>query len=289
MNGDGAGAVVVGVDGSPSALRAVRWAAAEAASMPAPLNLVHATVWPLISYPAPAVPPHFRSLMVAETQRWLLQAAEVAAEAAPDVEIRRALLIGDAGVALVEQAAEARVVVVGSRGLGGFTGLLVGSTATVLTHHARCPVVVVRAEGDPDGPVVVGVDGSPASENALGYAFDAASRADASLVALHTWSDVGVGERWAPRSRLDWDAVQEDQRRLLAERMAGWQEKYPEVTVRRVVARDRPAHRLCAAGRTARLLVVGSRGRGGFSGMLLGSTSRSLVHHAPCPLAVVRS
>lgn len=88
---------------------------------------------------------------------------------------------------------------------------------------------------------------------------------------------------------LDWEAIREDQRRVLDERLAGWLDKYPEVTVKAVVEQDRPAHRLREAGRSARLLVVGSRGRGGFTGMLLGSTSRTLVYHAPCPLAVVRS
>lgn len=291
MNTIDAGAVVVGIDGSDSALHAVRWAAAEARSLHCPLHVVHATVWPLIDYPVPpAVPAHYRTVMVQEAQEWLQQAADLAAEAAPEVEVRQKLMTGDAGPALVLQCADAREVVIGSRGLGGVTGMILGSTAMVLTHHARCPVVVVRDGGDPAGPVVVGVDGSPAGEKALEYAFEAASRAGAPLVAAHMWSDVAVGNLWgAPRSLLDWDAISADEQRLLAELLAGWREKYPEVGVRTVVKQDRPVHRLSELGREARLLVVGSRGRGGFTGMLLGSTSRALLHRAPCPVAVVRS
>ena len=87
---------------------------------------------------------------------------------------------------------------------------------------------------------------------------------------------------------LDWDAVHEGERRLLAERLAGWQQEFPDVKVTRVVTRDRPVRSLLEAAHTAQLLVVGSRGRGGFSGMLLGSTSHALLHHSPCPVAVVR-
>lgn len=283
-------AVVVGVDGSQSARDAVRWAAAEAHSLHRPLRLVHATVWPLMTHPAPpSVPVHYQAVMAEAARGWLDEARELAEQVAPEVLTSEDLVTGDPGPVLLTESAEAREVVVGSRGLGGFTGMLVGSVAAALTHHAQCPVVVVRGEGDPTGPVVVGVDGSPAGDKALGFAFDAASRGNAPLVALHTWSDVGVGELWGPPpTLLDWAAIEQEQQRLLAERLAGWREKYPDVAVHRVVQRDRPARGLREAGRQARLLVVGARGRGGFTGMLLGSTSRSLVHHAPCPLAVVR-
>lgn len=287
---DTAGAVVVGVDGSPSARDAVRWAAVEAHSLRRPLRLVHATLWPLMTHPAPpAVPVHYQAVMVEAARGWLVEARELAEQAAPGVPTSEHLLTGDPRPALLAESAAAREVVVGTRGLGGFTGALVGSVAAALTHHAQCPVVVVRGQGDPAGPVVVGVDGSPAGDRALGFAFDAARRAGAPLLALHAWSDVGVGELWGPPpTLLDWAAIEQEQQQWLAEQLAGWGKKYPEVSVRPVVQRDRPAHGLCEAGRQARLLVVGTRGRGGFTGLLLGSTSRSLVHHAPCPLAVVR-
>ncbi|MGH4027241.1 MAG: universal stress protein [Pseudonocardiaceae bacterium] len=286
-----ADAVVVGVDGSSAALDAVRWAAARARSLHRPLTLLHATIWPLMTHPAPpTVPAHYQSVMVEAARGWLDGARENAEYVAPGLPIHEQLSTGDPRPVLLAESARAREIVVGSRGLGGFTGMLVGSVATALTQHAQCPVVVVRAEGDPHGPVVVGVDGSPTGERALGYAFDAASRMQAPLVALHTWSDVGVGELWGPPpDLLDWESIGQNEQCLLAERLAGWGEKYPDVTVRQLVQRDRPAHALAEAGRRARLLVVGARGRGGFTGMLLGSTSRFLVHHATCPLAVVRS
>jgi nucleotide-binding universal stress UspA family protein len=186
------------------------------------------------------------------------------------------------------------MVVLGSRGLGGFTGLLVGSTAVSLAAYGQCPVAVVRGRtlADPppgSGPVVVGVDGSPTSEGAIEVAFDEASFRGVGLVAVHTWSDVTVGSAFDIAAvSLDWQAVETDEQRLLAERLAGWQEKYPDVRVHRVVTRDRPVRSLLAQAGNAQLLVVGSRGRGGFAGMVLGSTSQALLHHAPCPVLVVR-
>lgn len=288
MSTSGVGAVVVGVDGSDSAMQAVRWAAGEARSMHRPLRVVHASIWPMVNHPVPlGVPAQYHAELAEEARRWVHHARQIAEDAAPGVAVKGEVLTGAAAPALLREADSAYEVVVGSRGLGGFTGLMVGSVAAALTHHARCPVIVVRGEGDPSGPVVVGVDGTRASELALGFAFEAASRAGAPLHAVHTWSDVEIGDAWlAP---VDWEALADDERRLLAQRLAGWQEKYPDVAVERLVVRDRPAHQLLESGRRARLLVVGSRGRGGFTGMLLGSTSRALVYHAPCPLAVVRS
>jgi nucleotide-binding universal stress UspA family protein len=140
------------------------------------------------------------------------------------------------------------------------------------------------------GAVVVGVDGSPAGESALAMAFDEASWRGADLIAVHTWIEFYSDSSSASAGQflVDWDALETCERELLAERMAGWQEKYPDVEVRRVVTRDRPVRCLLEHAADAQLLVVGSRGRGGLSGMLLGSTSQALMYHAPCPLLVVR-
>lgn len=283
------GSVVVGVDGSDSALDAVRWAAIRACSAQRPLHLVHVTVWPLVTRRVPpGVPAQYREVMVDAARGWLHAAREVAARVSPAVPTSDHLITGDVAPVLIELSRQAHEIVVGSRGLGGFTGMLVGSIAMVLAQHAHCPVVIVRQPGSPSGPVVVGVDGSAANEKAVEYAFDAAGRAGAPLIALHTWSDVAVGLLWgSPFTGLGWEAVERDEQRLLAERLAGWQQKFPDVPLRPVLAQDRPARRLREMARDARLLVVGSRGRGGFSGLLLGSTSRALVHHAPCPLAVI--
>jgi nucleotide-binding universal stress UspA family protein len=287
--------IVVGVDGSMSALHAVRWAAVEAAHRHLPVRLVHGQAVTETTYPGMSVTPQgLYDAMQDQAREWLHQARESALEVGADLEVDTELREVPAVPTLLDESKTARMVVLGSRGLGGFTGLLVGSTAVALAAHGQCPVTVVRgrtlAEPPPErGPVVVGVDGSPAGEGAVEVAFDEASFRGTGLVAMHTWSDVTVGSAFDIAAvSLDWQAVETDEQRVLAERLAGWQEKYPDVRVHRVVTRDRPVQSLLAQGENAQLLVVGSRGRGGFAGLVLGSTSQTLLHHAPCPVTVVR-
>ena len=165
--------------------------------------------------------------------------------------------------------------------------MLAGSTAVALAAHAECPVVVVR--GRPAGEaVVVGVDASPGSDAAIGFGFEEAAARSVPVVAVLAWQEFLVDSVFA-REPVGWQVTTgEGQWHLLAQRMAGWQQKYPDVTVVQMVVRDRPAHTLLDMAGNAQLLVVGSRGHGGFSGMLLGSTSQALVYHSPCPVAVVR-
>jgi nucleotide-binding universal stress UspA family protein len=137
---------------------------------------------------------------------------------------------------------------------------------------------------------VVGIDGTPASEAAIAFAFAQASAHGADLVAVHAWTDVvPEAEYLSGAAALDFGPFEERAAEILDERLAGWQEKYPDVHVRRQLVRDRAASVLLRHGEHARLLVVGSRGRGGFRGLLLGSTSQQLLHHATCPVAVVRT
>jgi nucleotide-binding universal stress UspA family protein len=282
--------IVVGVDGSSSAIEAVEWAALECARHRVPLRLVHALLVPVRGYPELLIAEHeVRQAMEDQARTLLAEAEKAASAAAPTVDVEAVRLSGAVVPVLVEESREARMIVLGSQGLGGFTGLLVGSTAVGLSAHGVCPVVVVRGTPAKDAPVVVGVDGSPASEAAIGFAFDAASTRGVPLTAVMTWTDFLVDSPYnEARLAIDWEQVQEAERRLLAQRMAGWQEKYPDVHVDRVVLRDRPVRALLKLAEDAQLLVVGSRGHGGFTGMLLGSTSQALVYHAPCPLAVVR-
>jgi nucleotide-binding universal stress UspA family protein len=282
--------IVVGVDGSSSALEAVEWAARESARHHVPLRLVHALLIPAQGYPELLVSEYeVHKAMEDQSRAWLAAAEEIARAAAPTIEVQAVRLTGAVVPVLVEESREARMIVLGSQGLGGFTGLLVGSTAVGLSAHGGCPVVVVRGAPAADAPVVVGVDGSPASEAAIGFAFEAASTRGVPLTAVMTWTDFLVDSPHdEARLAIDWEQVEESERRLLAQRMAGWQEKYPDVRVDRVVLRDRPVRALLRLAEDAQLLVVGSRGHGGFTGMLLGSTSQALVYHAPCPLAVVR-
>jgi nucleotide-binding universal stress UspA family protein len=285
-------AVVAGVDGSECGLQAVRWAAAEASRRRLPLRLVAAHSWPmggLVGDPGLGVDP--RAVLREVVLGHLAAAADAATRVAPQPEVERVEVTGYPVPVLQDESTRAELVVLGDRGLGGFTGLLIGSVAVDLAAHSACPVVVVRGP-EPDyatplpEPVVVGVDGSPASEAAVAFAFEAASLRGVPLVAVHVWRDLLVDPTMAPL--LDWDAVESDEREVLAERLAGWTEKYPDVPVRRLVVRDRPARALVEESGRAQLVVVGSRGRGGFQGLLLGSVSQALLHHAHCPVAVVR-
>lgn len=291
--------VVAGVDGSAPALHAVRWAAQDAQRHRVPLHLVSA-VWavPDSQSSADAVPQLVVEDVQAEGQRRLREAEEVATRAAPGIEITFQLSHGSPAQVLVEASEHARRAVVGSRGLGEFTGLLVGSTGEALVSYGKCPVVVVRGRAPGDeplttGPVVVGVDGSGVSDAAVAAAFEEASLRGAPLVAVHTWSDVPTDTWFADsyptaEASLNWGSIEQREHAVLAERLAGWQERYPDVAVTRVVERDRPVRYLVEHGTTAQLIVMGSRGRGGFTGMLLGSTSRALLYTAPCSLLIVR-
>ncbi|MFJ8816637.1 universal stress protein [Amycolatopsis thermoflava] len=287
--------VVVGVDGSAASLGAVRWAATEARRRNVPLKLVHALDEASLGYPQP-MPVHvdLTSLARQRGHRILRAASDAARAAEPDVDIQRNLRKEQVGAALLDESRSAAVLVLGTppvRFLGRF---LAGSVTIALAAHAECPVAVVRphvADDEPpaEGPVVVGVDASPSSDEAIAAAFDAASRRGAPLVAVHAWDDSYLGALFEEtRWTLHRPAIEERERELLAQRLAGWQEKYPDVAVERIVVRGTPADRLLDHAEGAQLIVVGSRGRGGFAGMVLGSTSQSLITFALCPLLIVR-
>jgi nucleotide-binding universal stress UspA family protein len=287
--------VVVGIDGSESARHAAEWAADEAARRHTRLRIVHANLWPTVRMPAGHYPIQYQQPMLEFSRKMLHEAAEAARLRHPSLTVDEDVVTALPVDLMLAESRTAQLVVVGSRGLGGFAGLLIGSVSSAVAGHGACPLVVVRG-AEPDGrpptggPVVVGVDGSPNDTPALRFAFEAADRRGAPLIALHAWTDVSVeASEWEWHQFLDWEAVADGERRLLAERLAGWQQEFPDVPVQRVVTRDRPVRSLLQAAEPAQLLVVGSRGRGGFTGMLLGSTSQALLHHSPCPLAIVRN
>ncbi|GAB3278316.1 universal stress protein [Parasphingorhabdus pacifica] len=284
--------IVVGVDGSEAGLEAARWAALDAALHRVPVRLLSVvSLGPMAGLTGSAVPEHVYTAVDDRAREHLAAAAEVVFQTQGCQEIEQEVRHGHPAWILVDESAHARRVVVGSQGLGERTGHGLGSTAEALVAHARCPVVVARGSGAPQRselPVVVGVDGSRIGDAAVEAAFEEASVREVPLAAVHTWNDVASGDLFAADTGLDWDSVERHENAVLAERLAGWQEKYPDVRLWRVVERDRPVRCLIEHGGRAQLIVVGSRGRGGFTGMLLGSTSRSLVHSAPCPLMVVR-
>jgi nucleotide-binding universal stress UspA family protein len=294
------GAIVAGVDGSAASIEAVGWAADEAARRALPLRLVHAVnLSAVAAYAGTGAPRSLAKLVEEAGRRCLADAEQVARDTRPGLRVEAELLTTEPVPALLELSRSARMLVLGSRGAGGFDGLIAGSTAVALAIHGHCPVAVIRG-GTPDrpppagGPVVLGVDGSPASEAATAIAFDEASWRGAPLIAVHTWLEFGmdspaVAEHAARHGvSVDWDGMQARQEEVLAERLAGYQARYPEVAVHRDVVRDRPVRHLLERSADAQLLVVGSRGQGGFRGMQAGSTSQALIYHAPCPLVVAR-
>ena len=202
--------------------------------------------------------------------------------------LRTEVLYEYAVPALVDASKDAWMLVIGSRGMGAFGRAVLGSVSSGVVHHAHCPVAIVHADEaqspDHTSPVLLGVDGSPASEAATALAFDEASRRQVELVALHAWSDVGV----LPVLGMDWHKYEDEGHEVLGERLAGWQEQYPDVVVRRRIVCDRPARWLIDESQQAQLVVVGSHGRGGFAGMLLGSVSTAVAEAAKAPVIVVR-
>ena len=285
------GSIVVGVDGSASSLAAVDLAAAEARLRDAPLRVVHAFLWPYFGVPLGPSPfgPAEGGLQH-EAERTLGQAVERARQAAPDVEVDGEIVTGGGAAVLVAESRDAAMVVVGDRGLGGFSGLLVGSVAVQLVAHAECPVLVARGQPHPAGPVVLGVDGSAEASAAVAHAFDEAWLRGVPLVAVHAWLDPVVQ---APGDVIpvvfDVDQVAGEEARVLAEALAGCREQYPDVVVRQDLARGPTRAALIDRSVEAQLLVVGTRGRGGIRGLLLGSVSQAVMHHAACPVLVVPS
>ncbi|KXF50279.1 MULTISPECIES: universal stress protein [Rhodococcus] len=287
--------IVVGVDGSESASAAVAWAARAAAALSLPLHIVTVVHIPAFYYTEPYLAESFKEELE-DTAKARLGSARVHAKQTVDepLDITTEQHEGKVSQTLIELSANAHMVVLGSRGHGEFTGLLVGSTTSAVAAHGHCPLVVVRGrtmDGQPptEGPIVVGVDGSESSKAALEVAFEQAAARGASLVAVNVWSDVSVQPSLgaSPEDPL-WSSIQTGEEVVLSERLAGYQERYPDVTVERVVARDRPVRVLSEFAEKAQLIVVGSRGRGGFKGMLLGSTSNALLHTADCPVMIVR-
>jgi nucleotide-binding universal stress UspA family protein len=285
--------VVVGVDGSAPSDAAVRWAACEAAMRKLRLTLVHALATPALGWPAAPTPTELRQREELDARAILDDAVKVAEDTITDgdpAEVAGQLFFSAPVPTLVDMSKDAHMVVVGPRGLGAVRSVLLGSVSTGLVHHAHCPVAVIHPEASKqsaaaDAAVLLGIDGSPASELATAIAFEEASLRGTRLVALHAWSDADV----AHSPSMEEGALRSAAEEVLAERLAGWQERYPDVTVTRIVVYDQPATHLLERSDLAQLVVVGSHGRGGFAGMLLGSVSTAVAHAARTPLIVARS
>lgn len=283
--------IVVGVDGSGASFDAVRWAARAAELRGAPLKLISTYQDDHIYTTLAAVPADEGEAEKRATTAMLEAAYAIARRATEDSAALSVATVAAPGPTipiLLDEARSARMLVVGSRGNGAYFAEMLGSVSAGVSGHAECPVVVVRgvpAAGHRDGPVVVGVDGSTSNRDAIAVAFEEASLRGARLVAVHAWTDRIVPERYRADAAA---ALEAAERTVLAEGLGEWRDRYPTVTVEPIVVHDNVVGAIRELSTDAQAVVVGARGRGGFGGLSLGSTSRSLSHLVDCPLIIVR-
>jgi len=274
-------AVVVGVDGSTPARLALSWAVQEAARRRLRVRLVHAYS-----------PGDDDAVGVRRTGAAVLERAVLFARLlGPGTQVSGSLHEGAAAEALVAGSVTADTVVVGARGRGGLATAVLGSVSTEVAMRAQAPVVVVKDVEDPNRPrdtVTVGIDGSPASQACLAYAFEQAVSRDTGLDVVHAWSAEPAG--WVPGATLLTATYRREAQGLLllSEALAGWAERFPGVPVQRSVVHGDAVSALLSRSDGAQLLVVGSRGRSGLAGLVLGSVSHGVLQRAGCPVAVVR-
>ena len=271
------GEIVVGYDGSEDSELALDWADELAAEQGRRLRVLISEVDP--------------TQVLEATSDWhAAKIAQLEADARDRIAGARAVdstieVVGVPPVqALIDASALAAAVVVGARGHSLLSGVVLGSVSQHVSRHASCPVVVARAPADPEATrVVVGIDGSTGSRKAVEFAFDHASRNGAAMTAIHAWRNSARGYRTEGLI----DEIQAAER-ILSEALAGFSDLYPDVKVTTEAVPVAPQRVLADASRTAALVVVGSRGLGAFGGLLVGSVSQSVLHHAQCSVAVVR-
>jgi nucleotide-binding universal stress UspA family protein len=279
--------IIVATDGSRGATAAVEWAADDAARKGLPLRIVHAVdrlPYEVSRYPIPSM----QDVMTRSGRQILREAEQIARDRQPGIDVTVEILDGAPARVLREEATHASELVVGHRGLGGFAGMLLGSVSMHVAGHVAVPVIVVRPGLMTDhAEIVVGIDGSAECEPALAYAFEEAAIRGCGLRAIYAWQMPALAD--AAGVIYDLDEVQRAQQRFAVDTLAAWQEKHPEVAVKTEAVCAHPVTALAEASEKADLLVVGSHGSGIISAVVLGSVSRAVLHHAHCPVAVVRS
>jgi nucleotide-binding universal stress UspA family protein len=291
--GAGTGPVVVGYDDSADARSAVHFAVAEASARQVPLRIVSAYTLIVSDLGLGTGIPWDEELVDSISglaQREAAEAAEQVRVAAPSLAVSTVVEPGPAASVILEHSHDASLVVVGSRGRAGWKGMLLGGTSRQVATHCKAPTIVVR-NAEPTGEfVVAGVDGSPDSVRALAFAFDYASRHQLRLLAVHTWDVPPIGAITGVPSPEPPEMVRtmaNNEARAALEELAGFADRYPDVAVEHKILRGSPVKTLVAESAGAALLVIGSRGRGGFVGLMLGSVSHGVLHHAGCNVAVV--
>ena len=283
------GRVVVGFDGSDTSARAARWAADEARARGRGLTLVHAILPPVTTGGLGiGLPPSLD--LVEQLEQQAREQVEAFSAELGAAEVRSVVAVGAPSGVLLEASEHADLVVVGSRGRGGFRGLLLGSVGAQVAAHALCPVAVIR-DPAPAGAesVVVGIDGSPAAESALAFAFDEASHHGWSVIAVHAWDVPAYDLLIVPNGPvpIPLTDVADDEIRLTAEVLAGFRDDYPDVDVEERLVRSPAVQALVEASSTAAMVVVGTHGHGPTMGALLGSVSNGLLHKSTVPVVVV--
>ena len=284
--------VIAATDGSEESLRALEWAAHEAVLRAETLRIVAVPMLPPRMSPDPAGPETRGGILQQAARRALASAAQRAAETEPGLAVDTELLPGSPAGALLKIAGSASMLVVGSRGAGGFAAMVLGSVSRYLATHALCPVVVVREETMAvHREIVVGIHDPDQSAAALGFAFEEASLRQARLLAVHAWawslpSTQSVGTLTA-QERAVMDAS--DVRAYVADRLenalAGWRDKYPAVQTGWELVHAHPARVLIGASARADLVVLG-RHR---AGSAVGSITHPVLSHAHGPVAIIAS
>ncbi|MFI9846643.1 universal stress protein [Nonomuraea sp. NPDC051941] len=274
-------AIVVGVDGSKAARSALAWAAEDAVRASLPLRIVHVREPWAAEHPLTAS--SGKETLTERCNLLLDAAAEQARTLAPGTQISTALVTGAVMERLRSESEAAETLVVGSRGLGGYTGLVVGSVALGLAGHTDSPLVVVRVlPREERGEIVVGYDGSPDADRAMAYALHQATVRTTRVRVLY-------GRRYpvlAPHP-AGYGPIPVDEAAEIGRRLAPWRDKYSEVELVESIVPGHPVPALVEASKAADLVVVGSRGRGGFTAAVLGSVSHGVLHRARCPVAVI--
>ena len=269
--------IVAGYDSSPGSEQALQWAVREARARGCALTVCLA--W-APQYLSVLEDPAVYDLARQRGEEILASGVRYAESVLGEGRVTPLLARGAAVRVLCEQSATAEMTVLGTRGHGGVAGLAVGSVALQVAGYARGPVVVVREdrlENRPPRPVVLGADGSTASEPAIRFAFREAEVRRIPLLAVCALTD-------APGILGGTRVVEEDFSRALS----AHEKEFPEVTVMRQVSVRSPRSELLDEAAGAPIFIVGSRGRGGLRGMVLGSVAHAVLHHAPCPVAIVR-
>jgi nucleotide-binding universal stress UspA family protein len=280
--------IIVGADGTDSSKAAVGWAAREAHRLHLPLRVTHVFEWEWGTVPYDTsnqeldlAREHAESVTATAVFEARLRAHDLKVDADP--------VVGSPAARLLADSEEAHLVVLGSRGRGGFSSLLLGSVSQRVATHAGCSVVVVRGDEAADGPVVVGVDDSPSADTVLETAFDQAAGRGSTLEVVRSY--LPPLPLWMSSVRaadLPTPAEDAEERARLEQQLAPWRDKYPGVPVEVTLTHTGIASVLVTASARAQLVVVGSHGRGVIAGALLGSTGLQLLHHAQCPVYIVR-